>query len=668
MMISTSHSVWKRYVVASLWPAVALAITALVRPFAQQNPFLLFWGAAALSAWYGGLLPGLLTALLSIIFANYFFMPPVDTLHFSAADVPRFAVFALVVYFVDRIRNSQRETEITQRFVLETSALLASSLDYRTTLSQVARLAVPDFADWCILDVVGEDGRLNRLEVIHAVPEKAALAQELKTRYPVLEPAQKHTLYKVIQSGNTWLDSHVSEVRLEREARDSEHYRLLKTLGFKSEIVVQMEARGKLLGAITLVYGDSKRHYRMKDLRIAEELARRAAVAVDNALLYHDAQMQRERLQVTLRSIGDGVIASTLEGGLTFMNPVAEQLTGWEEADALDASLEMVFQVLHRETRVRVVFPVEAMQQGQTLDFSENLLLAKDGRETPIDHSVSPIRDALGTVQGLVLIMRDVSARLRAEQELADLLRREQDARAEAEEANALKLKFLAMISHELRTPLTSIKGFVSSLLATDVMWSAEQQRDFLQTAEGETDKLTDLVEHLLDLSRMHAGTLRILPEPQPLVSIVNTARAQLQMLTARHELVLALNGGLPDVLADGQRIAQVIVNLVDNAVKYSPPHTRITLGASPTAEGIQISVSDEGEGIAPDDRQLVFETFHQVTRKSRQKGAGLGLAICKGLVEAHGGRIWIEERDGPGTTICFTLPTVAAPAQTASV
>jgi PAS domain S-box-containing protein len=559
-MISTSRPVWKRYLVALLWPAAALAITALVRPFAQQNPFLLFWGAAALSAWYGGLLPGLLTALLSIILANYFFVPPVYALHFSIVDIPRFAVFALVVYFLNRIRKTQRETEIAQRFVLESSALLASSLDYRTTLSQVARLAVPDFADWCILDVIGEDGRLNRLEVIHADPEKAALAQELKLRYPVLEPAQKHTLYKVIRTGNTWLDSRVSEVRLEREARDAEHYRLLKTLGFKSEIVVQMEARGKLLGAITLVYA--------KDLRIAEELARRAAVAVDNALLYHDAQMQRERLQVTLRSIGDGVIASTLDGKITFMNPVAEGLTGWAEADALEASLEMVFQVLHRETRVPVIYPIEAMREGQTLDFSENLLVEKNGHEIPIDHSVSPIRDALGTVQGVVLIMRDVTARLRAEQELADLLRREQEARAEAEEANALKLKFLAMISHELRTPLTSIKGFVSSLLATDVTWSAEQQRDFLQTAEGETDKLTDLVDHLLDLSRMHAGTLRILPEAQPLVSIVDTARAQLQMLTARHEFVLVLNEGLPDVLADGQRIALVIVNLVDNAAK----------------------------------------------------------------------------------------------------
>ena len=233
----------------------------------------------------------------------------------------------------------------------------------------------------------------------------------------------------------------------------------------------------------------------------------------------------------------------------------------------------------------------------------------------------------------------------------------EQNARAEAERANNLKLKFLGMISHELRTPLTSIKGFTSTLLASDVAWGSDEQREFIGIINAEADKLRDLVVQLLDVSSLEAGTLRIQPEIVPLHTVVAAAQPQMAAVSASHVLHITLTDDLPPVLVDSLRIGQVIVNLVDNAAKYSPPGSRIHLSAVANGDHVRVAVSDEGEGIPLADRQLVFEAFRQVDRKTRQRGAGLGLAICKGVLEAHGADIWIEDGAAGGAAICFTLP-----------
>lgn len=542
-MTIVTRPVWKRYGFALLCAAAATVLTALSTLVFEASPFLLYWAAGAVSAWYGGFGAGVVCMLLSVVGANYWFMPPLYTIHLEPIDIPRIGVFVLIAFLIDHITRANREAEARQKLLIEWSTLLASSLDYHTTLAQVARCVVPAFADWCILDIAEDDGRLHRLEVIHANPEKQALANHLKQIYPVVEPDQKHTLLQVIQSNKSWLDSKVNEERFWREARDPAHGALLQALGFRSEIIVQLRARGRLLGTFTLVYGDSGRRYRAKDVPLAEELARRAALAMDNALLYREAQEQGKRL---------------------------------EEA-----------------------------------------------------------------------------------------LRREQEARSAAEEANEIKLKFLAMVSHELRTPLTSIKGFISSLLATDVSWDAEQQREFLEIALSETDKLTELVEQLLDVSRIAAGILRIQKAAHTLPDIIEAARAELEAVTAHHHFTVQIAPDLPLVQVDRRRIGQVLTNLVHNAAKYSPPGSAITVMACHDPSGIRIDVSDEGAGIPPKDRHAVFEAFKQVHKNTPQRGAGLGLAICKGLVEAHGGRIWIQERDGPGTTVSFTLPTVAETAPT---
>lgn len=237
----------------------------------------------------------------------------------------------------------------------------------------------------------------------------------------------------------------------------------------------------------------------------------------------------------------------------------------------------------------------------------------------------------------------------------------EEELRHEAERANEIKTQFLAMISHELRTPLTSIIGFTTTMLAEDVSWDQNEQHDFIMTIQKEADRLQELIDHLLDLSRLEAGRLPIVMKPQSIHEIIEDTSPQLHILTSGHTLTFHLPARLPLVLADTKRIGQVLVNLVRNASTYAPKGSEIIVSANVRKDFLQINVSDQGPGILPAEYKKVFEAFRRGVNmeNSAAHGAGLGLAICKGLVEAHGGRIWIKKKAAPGATICFTIPLV---------
>lgn len=239
------------------------------------------------------------------------------------------------------------------------------------------------------------------------------------------------------------------------------------------------------------------------------------------------------------------------------------------------------------------------------------------------------------------------------------MLETEAKARQRAEEDKEQSLRALAIISHELRTPLTSIKGFAGTLLADDVVWDAEQQRDFIETINEEANKLSGLIEQLLDISRMDAGVFKFASMQQSPQDLVTEAMTHLQTLTPRHKLVIDVPDTLPQVMADTQRVGQVLSNLVENATKYTPAGTTISVLAQARDGVVEFSVADQGAGIAPEEREKIFHPFYRAGDKVTimAKGAGLGLTICRKLVEGQGGRIWVAEQTGPGTVITFTLP-----------
>ena len=262
------------------------------------------------------------------------------------------------------------------------------------------------------------------------------------------------------------------------------------------------------------------------------------------------------------------------------------------------------------------------------------------------------------------LISELVAMRQRiVELEVSEAERKRAEERAREAEAlrelDRLRSELLANVSHELRTLLASIKGFASTLLQPDVNWSEDEQRDFLQSIDQEADRLTRLINDLLDISRLEAGALTLEKRDCQIPEILNSVSSRLANLTEHHQLGVRVPSGLSPVFVDETRIGQVLTNLVGNATKYSREGSPITIEAQFADDQIIVSVADRGVGIPPELLDRLFDRFYQTESivTGRKSGTGLGLSICRGIVEAHGGKIWVESEYGKGSKFTFTLP-----------
>lgn len=254
----------------------------------------------------------------------------------------------------------------------------------------------------------------------------------------------------------------------------------------------------------------------------------------------------------------------------------------------------------------------------------------------------------------------------------------EQRARAELlARTDELKTALLSAVSHDLRTPLASIKASVTTLMQPDVVLSDEDRYELLVAIDEESDRLNRLVANLLDLSRIEAGALKPVREWYPIAQIVREAADRCELLLGDHPLSIAA----PDTLlvdVDYVMIAEVLANLIENAAKYSPPAAPIAITAELAGDLVEVRVSDVGVGVAAGEEERIFDKFYRVEARNRPLGSGIGLAICKGFVEAHGGRIWVERNPSGGSTFAFIVPAApensgtaaeqAAPAQPAEL
>jgi two-component system, OmpR family, sensor histidine kinase KdpD len=223
--------------------------------------------------------------------------------------------------------------------------------------------------------------------------------------------------------------------------------------------------------------------------------------------------------------------------------------------------------------------------------------------------------------------------------------------------SDELKSALLAAVSHELRTPLASIKAAATSLLDDSVAWDAQTRLDFLTAIDEETDRLTLMVSNLLDLSRIEGGALRPQKDWYDIDEVIADVQRRLATRTASHPLTVTVEPDLPPLRFDYVQIAQVLINLLENAVKYTPAGTPIAVTARRVPGAIEVSVHDHGPGIPPEHQLRLFDKFYRAPSAQAASGSGIGLAISKGLVEAHGGRIGVESEPGSGTTFRFTLP-----------
>lgn len=238
-------------------------------------------------------------------------------------------------------------------------------------------------------------------------------------------------------------------------------------------------------------------------------------------------------------------------------------------------------------------------------------------------------------------------ARLRQESLQIELLQR----------TDKLRAALLSSVSHDLRTPLSSIKAAASSLLQEDVQWDEEARRSFALAIEREADRLNRLVGNLLDMSRIEGGALKPEKEWYPIDELIHDVLGHMQPIVQGRVVQTHLPDDLPPVELDYLQMDQVLTNLIENAVRHTPPETPIEVSAQREGEQMVISVADRGPGIPEKDKVHIFDKFYRVLGTQRGTGSGLGLAVCKGLVEAHGGSIWVEDRENGGAIFRFTLP-----------
>ncbi len=267
---------------------------------------------------------------------------------------------------------------------------------------------------------------------------------------------------------------------------------------------------------------------------------------------------------------------------------------------------------------------------------------------TESEHNFTPLEGSLLTAIGREIANAITNARLLEEASSARALR----------ELDTLRTELLANVSHELRTPLAAIKGFASSLLQKDIQFDDETRQSFIQTIDSESDRLSHMIEDLLLMSKIEAGVYKARKEIYDMAEIVGTIKDRLYNIAIKHHLKIALPDQLPQISVDGPRIGEVISNLVENAVKYSPDGSEINIGFELQGDMLEAHVKDHGAGIPAEYQSMVFDRFNQLASKNGQrKGSGLGLSICRGIIESHGGKIWVESETGKGTCFRFTLP-----------
>lgn len=408
--------------------------------------------------------------------------------------------------------------------------------------------------------------------------------------------------------------------------------------GFQSLLCLPLRARGEVLGLLN-VQSRNPRHFTAADEELLTAIGNQIGIAIANARLIDDAEQRRATLTSVMNSLVDGLILIDRWGKIIYANPCAAAMLALSPSILAGQGLEAVGTGLVEQWGDPA--QAAALLEAATADpgSARPVELAFGGPAAKtLQARFFPIHDAAGANLGLGLLLRDITRE---------------------KELDQMKSQLLSTVSHELRTPLSSIKGFATTLLREDVDWDETTRREFLSIIDQESDRLSELIGNLLDMSRIEAGTLRVEPEPTDLRPIVEDMVAGFAVMTRSHHLKADLPLDLPLVNADPRRVRQVLRNLVENAVKYSPGGGPITITLRPSDGQLQVSVSDRGIGIEPQYLDHLFDRFYQVDSASTRRvgGSGLGLSICKAIIEAHHGRIWVESERGVGSTFYFTLP-----------
>ncbi len=542
--------------------------------------------------------------------------------------------------------TERKRIEAQEQFLTEVSKVLSSTLDYQETLANIARLVVPQLADWFAVDLANADGHLELIEIAHKDAAQVRWARELRERYPI-DPDAPAGLPRVVRTGESELYPEITDEMLVAGARDEEELNLARQIGYSSAIVVPLVARGRTIGVVSFVATESGKHYDERDLDLAEEVGRRAGVALDNARLYREAQQSRDQLDIILQGVADGIVVYASDSRLIYANEAAAQMNGYGSVKELLAaplhSIRSRYKLIDEEGQPfhHSQLPHQRVFAGEP-EAQAIIGYTKAGTRQPERWSLvksRPVRDESGQVAMVISIIHDITERM--------IVERRKD-------------EFISMTSHELRTPVTSLKGFTNVLQRRMAKQGDRQGLHYLARMDAQLDRLTALISDLLDISRMQSGKLELRVEPFDLDALIDETVENAQAATLTHHLLIEGRTGA-QVFGDKERLGQVFVNLLTNSIKYSPRAAKVMVRLFLDGDQTQaiVSVQDFGIGIDKTHHEKIFERFYQVTdpEEKTYPGLGIGLYISREIVARHHGRMWVESSKGEGATFFVALP-----------
>lgn len=428
------------------------------------------------------------------------------------------------------------------------------------------------------------------------------------------------------------------------------------SLGLFTGVALPLVARRQVVGLL-FVFRNYQGSFSTNDTALLRSFADQAAIAVSNAQLYSQVSHEQRRMSALLDSAADGILILAPDNTIERGNLALARLLG-TSIEAINGQ--------HHSKIIRWLH----IKEGQTLEqaeaggwplspnaslYVEGDLLRTDASPLPVGITyaplVAPVTQGEGTASaGNLLSSGTANVLVNVIATVRDITR--------FREAEELKSTFVSVISHELKTPIALIKGYVSTLRRDDAEWDSQVVQDSLQVIEEEADHLTELIENLLDASRLQAGALSINLTDVAIDELAGRIAERFRTQTSQHQITLDFPPNFPVILADEDRLGQVFANLLSNAIKYSPAGGAIQISGQVRPDQIILCVKDQGAGIAPEDAPHIFERFYRSTNTSRiTKGAGLGLYLARAVVEAHGGKIWVDPDPQQGARICFSLP-----------
>lgn len=366
-----------------------------------------------------------------------------------------------------------------------------------------------------------------------------------------------------------------------------------------------------------------------------DRLLQEAAKLIRNARLLQKVLLNQRTLAAVAEQSADALFVLSLDRRVLNWNRAAEKLFGWKAEEIIGRH---GFTLIPEDRRAESDALVAAILDKGTLSSAETEHMRKDGTRIPVEESFALLKDAAGHPYAIAVSCRDITSR---------------------KEVERMKSEFVSLVSHELRTPMTAISGFAETLRECGDTLQPEERRRYLGVILEESRRLANLVTNFLDLSKLEAGAMPLKPQPVPLAAMAEKLRALFQNHPSRARIVLHAGPGAESVVADEEQLYRLLLNLVGNALKYTPEGKAVTLSSRRKNGMIEVMVADEGPGLSDDQLKHLFERFYRgpdaISRQSR--GTGLGLSICKAIVEAHGGTIRAERAAGGGAAFVFTLP-----------